>query len=132
MKQTAKVVRVEGELVAEVTRNEACAHCGACAHGRSASHYYPLLRGDYREGDTVEISLDDDHALSASLIAYGVPLLCLIAGLLIGVALKLPELWQAGLALGMLVVSYFVLKALDPKLRQSGRYEPHFPCEKQP
>ncbi len=128
MIRSAKVVRVDGVLKAELIRSEACAKCGACQHGRTESMFYPLPKGNFTEGDTVEISLPDEGAFVASLIAYGIPLLCMILGLGLGFLLGLPELLQAALALGALAVGYFVLKALEPRIKRSGKYSPRYPC----
>ena len=119
MDKTAVVVRVDGKLMAELTRSEACAKCGACQHGRQED-------GDYREGDEVVISLPDDNAFRASALAYGIPIVCLLLGLALGMVLGLPDLAQAALGLSALAASFFVLKALEPRLKRSGRYEPKF------
>lgn len=126
MDKTAVVVRVDGKLMAELTRSEACARCGACQHGRQESLRYPLPDGDYREGDEVVIRLPDANAFGASALAYGIPIACLLLGLALGMVLGLPDLAQAALGLSALAVSFFALKALEPRLKRSGRYEPKF------
>lgn len=128
MTQTGKVVLVDGKWMGEIVRSDACAKCGACQHGQQESRLYPLPAGEYTEGQLIEITLPDGGALSASLIAYGIPIACMLIGLFVGYALGLSDLWQMALALVALVGSHFILKALEPRIRKSGRYEPRIDC----
>lgn len=63
MDTIAKVVRVNGQLMGEVLRSEACAKCGACSHGLEEKRYYPLPEGEWHEGDQVTISLPGHQRL---------------------------------------------------------------------
>ncbi|MEG0935284.1 MAG: SoxR reducing system RseC family protein [Clostridia bacterium] len=120
----ATVALVDGRLMAEVIRSEACHKCGQCQMGRQEKQHYPLPEGDYHVGDQVEMHLPDETAFPAALIAYGIPLFALLLGLGIAAALKLPDVWQAVVALASAVAGYFVLKALEPKIKRSGRFTP--------
>ena len=112
----------DGRLMAEVTRSEACAKCGACAHGQEEKRLYELPEGAFEVGDSVEIRLPDRSALPAALLGYGMPLLSMLIFLVIGFALGLPELYQALCALLGAALGYFVLKLLEPKLKKSGKF----------
>lgn len=117
------VVRTEdGRLMAQVERSEACEKCGACAHGQVATQRYPLPDGTFQPGDPVAIELPDRGVLPAALLGYGVPLVMLLAGLLIGAALSLPEYAQALMALAFAVAAYVALHALEPRFRKSPRF----------
>lgn len=128
MTQTAEVIRVDGTLMAKITRTEACAKCGACQHGQQEARLYPLPKGEYKEGDLVEISLPDSGAFTASFIAYGIPVIFMVLGLVIGWALNWPDAGQIALALGALAVSFFIIRALEPRIRRSGRFAPSYSC----
>ena len=128
MTQTAQVVLVDGELVAKITRTEACAQCRACQHGQQEERYYPLPKGEYSVGDQVEITLPDSGAFVASAIAYGIPVAFMVLGLVIGSALNLPDWGQLVLALSSLAVSFFAIRALEPRIRRSGRFLPQYNC----
>lgn len=129
MKQTAKVVNENGRLMAEVLRPEACEACKACKYGRQARHLVKLPPGDYREGDMVELTLEDGNVGRASILAYGLPLLGLLSGLGLGTLIGGSELSQALGALIMLAVSYGALRLLEPRLRKSGAFTPEIsPC----
>lgn len=128
MNRTAQVVTVNGKLMARITRTDVCQRCGACQHGHEEERLYPLPKGDFAEGDTVEITLPDSGALVGSLIAYGIPVACLIAGLVIANALHLPDLAQIAVALAFLAASFFAIRALEPRIRKSGRFTPSYRC----
>lgn len=124
MKQNATVVIVDGKPMAEILRPEACEACHACKYGRQERMRMPLPEGDYREGDQVELSLPEGRVGSASLIAYGFPLIMMLIGLFVGNWLLEAE-WAAALcALGMLLAALLAIKLLEPRLRKSGLFEP--------
>ena len=123
MTEKAKVVRDEGVLRAEIVRTEACAKCGACNFGKKERLLYPLPEGDFREGDTVEIELSDRAVTKAAFLAYGMPFICLMAGLAVGCRLFERELYQALTAIGFTVIGLIYLYFTEKKRKQSGRYE---------
>ena len=131
MKQMGKAVNVDGRWMAEIIRNEACASCGACNHGRVESRHYPLPDDEYTQGQDVEIELPDSGAFLAAAIGYGIPLVCMIAALAIAVAAGLGDLWQAVIGIASLVVSFFILRALEPRIRKSALFSPKFTCKNQ-
>ena len=57
MKKTARVVNENGVLMAEVLREEACAHCHGCDLGRRERLLYPLSGEGFREGDEITLEL---------------------------------------------------------------------------
>ena len=52
MKREATVVEVDGRLMAEVVRAEACQQCHACQFGQKERMLVELPEGDYHAGDT--------------------------------------------------------------------------------
>lgn len=118
MKREAKVVNVDGRLMAEVVRTEACQQCHACQFGQKERMLVELPEGDYAVGDTVELTLADARFARASLLAYALPVATLFAGLLIAAFAGLSEVWQALCALVGLGVGLAVIKLLEPRLRQ--------------
>ncbi|MBQ4086459.1 MAG: SoxR reducing system RseC family protein [Clostridia bacterium] len=126
MKQTALVIRRDGRLIGRVERPEACMKCRACDYGLNAETIVELPKGNWQEGDTVELDLERGRLSKASLWAYGVPLLGLLVGLVLGSVLALPELWQAALGLLGALAGFGVLKILEPKF--SGYRPKVTPC----
>ncbi|MBQ3669018.1 MAG: SoxR reducing system RseC family protein [Clostridia bacterium] len=123
MTKEAIVVNTEKGLKAEVIRSEACAHCRGCQIGQTERLLCDLPEGDYKEGDTVVITLSDHALTKATLLAYGVPLAALVAGLLLGSAIFKNEIAQATTA-GVFTLAGLVWLALtEKKRRQSGSFE---------
>ena len=128
MKREATVVEVDGRLMAEVVRAEACQQCHACQFGQKERMLVELPEGDYHAGDTVELALEDTRFARASLLAYALPVATLFIGLLIAAFAGLPEAWQALCALIGLGVGLAIIKILEPRLR---RLRPDVrPCDK--
>ena len=128
MKREATVIEVDGRLMAEVVRTEACQQCRACQFGQTASVRVELPEGDFHPGDTVELTLEEGRFTRASLLAYGLPVLLLFAGLLAADFFGLTEVWQAVCALAGLGIGLLIIKILEPRLRQ---LRPGVrPCEK--
>ncbi len=122
MKKTARVVNENGVLMAEVLREEACAHCHGCDLGRKERLLYPLNGEGFREGDEITLELSDRTLSKTSLLAYGLPLACLIAGLLLGSVLFSQEWAQALSAILMLGVGLAVLAATEKKRKANRQY----------
>lgn len=76
--------------------------CGTGALGRLLGRRTkPLVietRQDLKPGDHLELALSEAALVKASLLAYGLPLLCMIAAGLCAAALGAAELWVAILA----------------------------------
>lgn len=125
MKKAARVVNENGVLMAEVLREEACAHCHGCNLGRRERLLYPLNDESLREGDEITLELSDRTLSKTSLLAYGLPLVSLIAGLLLGRLLFAQEWAQALSAILMLSVGLAVLAATEKKRKASGQYVCH-------
>lgn len=119
MRQTARVVLENGKLMAEVMRPEACEACRACRYGQQERRLLPLPAGEYHEGQQVELELPDGRVGTASLLAYGIPLVMLLLGLWLGSLLG-GELYQALGALVMLALGCLILWRLEPRIRKSG------------
>ncbi|MBE5815090.1 MAG: hypothetical protein E7320_07805 [Clostridiales bacterium] len=89
-------------------RPDACEKCGGCQHMSQESTI--TLKGDCKEGDWVLVELPDHRFLGATAIAYVIPLVLFLAGLLLGNALSGGnELWALlgcviGLGLGVAAV----------------------------
>ncbi|MCR4620732.1 MAG: SoxR reducing system RseC family protein [Clostridiales bacterium] len=116
------VVKTPQGLMAQVKRQEACLTCRACEFGRTEEITYPLPEGNYNVGDTVDITLPDKRLFSASLLAYGVPLVFLIAGLCLGYLISSNELVQTLLALLFGGAGALILLASEKKRRKTRRY----------
>jgi sigma-E factor negative regulatory protein RseC len=87
MAEKGLVIEQKGEkVVIRMTRKEACAKCRACIAGLSEKDMILEARNlcDASVDDWVEVELTNDGFLFAVGIMYGIPLIALLAGVLIG------------------------------------------------
>lgn len=122
MKREATVVNVNGKLMAEIVRTEACGQCHACDFGRKQKLHYPLPAGQYSEGDVVTLEVSDRALTRATLLAYGLPFLCLLAGLFAGGLLFRAEWAQALTAVVFLAGGCAYIALTEKKRRKNGKY----------
>jgi sigma-E factor negative regulatory protein RseC len=114
---------VDGTAQIRFLRSSACAHCGACLSvGDSEMEITLPDTLGVKEGDRVFVDLSPKRLVQASLLAYAVPLLLLIAGVLIG---SRYADW-AGLALGLVAcgIGYLILRIVDKRSAKSKRFQP--------
>jgi len=113
-------------------RPEACQKCGACGGGRHG-HRIALAdpTGEAADGDRVTVELPESRVVSASALAYLIPLAGLLAGLILGaqqterVASGMSsDLFTALCALAGLVLSFPFLVIADRAIRGKARWTP--------
>lgn len=124
MRQEATVVRHNGRLMAEVVRSEACQACRACNFGQQERVYIDVGALKCAEGDRVTVDIDEGSVSRASVVAYGLPVAALFAGLIMGALISDTDYVQALCALAGLAVGLAAVRILDRKLRKTGRYTP--------
>ena len=113
----------DGTVQIRFLRGSACAHCGACLTVGDSEMEISLPNTlGAKEGDRVVVDLSPKRVVQASLIAYAVPLVLLIAGVLIGS--RIAD-W-AGLALGIVAcgISYLILRIVEKKSAKSKSFQP--------
>ena len=93
-------------------RPDACEKCGGCnAMSQTGSI---TLKADCKEGDWVRVELPDNRFLSATFMAYVIPLIFFVAGLLLGNSLSGGnELWAMGGSLIGLGLGLACMKICD-------------------
>ena len=104
-------------------RGSACAHCGACLTvGESEMEISLPNTLGAKEGDRVAVDLSPKRVVQASLLAYAVPLLLLIVGVLVG---SRYADW-AGLALGIFAcgIGYLILRIVEKKSAKNRSFQP--------
>lgn len=105
-------------------RPDACEKCGGCnAMSQNSSI---ILKADCREGDWVRVELPDHRFLSATAMAYVIPLILFVGGLLAGNALSGgSELWAALGALIGLGLGLVCMKLCDLLISGRPEWTPH-------
>ncbi len=113
----------DGTAQIRFLRGSACAHCGACLTvGESEMQISLPNTLGAKEGDRVAVDLSPKRVVQASLLAYAVPLLLLISGVLIGSQIAD---W-AGLALGVAAcgIGYLILRIVEKKSAKKKSFQP--------
>ena len=125
MERVGEVVRIleDGKAVVRFERTKACKNCKMCAN---AGENHALTEVDNtlkaNVGDMVEISLHSKSLIQATLIAYGIPLVLLLAGVIVG------SMWSdaigaiAGIVLAL--VSFVILRLLEPRFSKVTTFKP--------
>ena len=123
MLRTGRVVSArDGELEVCFERPEACAHCGAC--GGQKEKTLVKLSGDVPVGRWIDVDMPEGQVLKASLLAYVIPLVMLLAGLWLGSLLFAQEALWAVAGIVCMLLSWFVLRLLDRRVRNRGPWQP--------
>ncbi|MDP3014251.1 MAG: SoxR reducing system RseC family protein [Candidatus Subteraquimicrobiales bacterium] len=132
MQETGLVVKVKGNMAeVQMKRSPACEACGVC---RLLSDEVVITEAINQAGaeadDEVLLELASQSVLKATLIVFGIPLLFLIAGYLIGYSLarflNLGFSQTLGVVFAFLFVglSYLVIREIDKRISVTGRYQP--------
>lgn len=124
MHQSGRVVRVNGGVATvRFMRSKACEHCGACIYiGDTEAEVEIKNTLEALPGDMVRVELQAKSFLQANLLAYVLPLCLLIAGVALGS--RISDVW--GVVLGLVGAGscFFILRALEPRLKKSNRFHP--------
>ena len=127
MKEVGKVTKVDGdEVVVKVTRREECSKCGLCGMKENMDGTSFNCKSSLKVsvGDTVAIELQDGGKLTASILVFLVPLICLAIAILISYALSVAEIWIFAICLSVLVLWYTILAFIDKKISKISKFVP--------
>ena len=85
MQQTGLVISKEkGWALLEIIRPSACKGCGMCKPSDNAKKVKAICDMEVSKGDFVVVEMKDGDVLKAAAVAYGVPLLGFLAGMVTG------------------------------------------------
>lgn len=125
MERVGEVVEIleDGKAVVRFERTKACKNCKMCANA-GENHALTEVENTLKAkvGDMVEISLHSKSLIQATLIAYGIPLVLLLVGVIVG------SMWSdavgaiAGIALAL--VSFAILRLLEPRFSRVKTFKP--------
>ena len=125
MERVGEVVEIleDGKAVVRFERTKACKNCKMCANA-GENHALTEVENTLKAkvGDLVEISLHSKSLIQATLIAYGIPLILLLAGVIVG------SMWSdavgaiAGIVLAL--VSFVILRLLEPRFSRVKTFKP--------
>ena len=125
MERLGEVTKVEGKWL-EITfcRPSDCDKCHACMGGSKTMTL--RLQGTANVGDKALVEMPASTVTQASLIAYGIPLAGMLAGMFLGDAL-IPLEGSLGALIGAavgLVIPLTVLFFTEKKRRQNPKWHP--------
>ncbi len=87
MKQCGQIVQImNGTAKVKMQRHSSCSGCKACKMGSSDKpiELEALNKLDAREGDWVEVEMENQYVLTAAFMMYMIPLFFLVIGVLAG------------------------------------------------
>ncbi|MBQ7520632.1 MAG: SoxR reducing system RseC family protein [Clostridia bacterium] len=124
MLRTGRVVSAkDGELQVCFQRPEACAHCSAACGGQ-AHETLVAIPGDAPVGRWIDVDMPEGQVLKASAWAYVMPLALLLLGLWVGSLLFENEALWAVTGIACMLLSWFILRLLDKRVRSRGPWQP--------
>lgn len=120
MKQTGIVFELnDNKAKIIVTRLAACgSSCESCsAHCGENKQEYINVKNDIglKIGDRIEITTDSKAVLKYIALVYGLPLIFLISGVVIGMLLNLKEMYSLLVGFVFMIVSFIFIKTIDNK-----------------
>ena len=134
MTETGVVLRVDGDMTEiSFVRTSACAKCGRC--GLLSETGEATLRLKTSEnlapGDSVTVDLPEQTLFQASLLAYGIPLVTMLAGLFLGAFVQthfnLTLSRDIAAAIGALfftAAAFGLLRLLNPRFALHNHFAP--------
>lgn len=112
-----------GLLQITFCRPDACASCGACEGGKKETVLW--LKGMAEIGDIAIIDLPEKTVLTASAIAYGIPLLGLLCGMIIGnVLFQGKDAALIGGAAAGILAGFVILKITEKQRSSNPEWSP--------
>jgi len=119
-----KVISLSGSMaVVRFMRSSACGQCNACFYMGSQEADIEIDNTlEAGEGDMVSIELKGSSMVRASLIMYGVPLIGLLAGVIVGS--QWGDLYAAVGGILLCAGTYFILRGLEPHFSHMNQFKP--------
>lgn len=130
MREIGKVADIkDNTAIIKIQRRSSCGSCTACGMKKDQNEILIPVANDLgaRLGDWVELELKSISILKASTIAYVIPLIALIIGVVVGYALaeqlsQDTELYGAIGGIILTILSFVAIRVVDPLLNKKGDY----------
>ncbi len=116
--EKGKVVTIDGEKVKVVfSRGAGCGSCKACSEGQNKNEMEIVAYNDCNAkiGDTVKVSIETEFLLKATGIMYGIPLITMMCGFLLGNLVSPLVSFITGIL--FLFITYFIIKKSEHKFQ---------------
>ena len=124
IRQKGIVVEANGKRVTvRFKKTDACGHCNACFRfGSNEADIEMDNTLGAKKGDEVYIDMHANTVLKASAIVYGIPIIGLILGVVIGS--RFGEIYAAIGGVALSGLSFLILKKLEPKFAKMNEFKP--------
>ena len=129
MRETGKVISTKNDRAeVEVAARGECEHCtahGICNWtGTSTRKVLVVNRVGAGVGDMVELEVTEGTGAKTNLLVFGIPVVFMFAGVLIGGLVLRKDAWSGILAGVGLALGFGIVKIIDVSVNRSGRSLP--------
>ncbi|WP_242822239.1 SoxR reducing system RseC family protein [Peptoanaerobacter stomatis] len=130
MKELGEVIRIEGKnAIVRVNRSNACGTCTACSMGMENKKFIELTVSNTvnaSEKDIVELDMETPNILLAAFIMYGIPLISMLFGVMLGYYVLFKENVLASVisAFVFLIISFVAIRLNEEKIKASSKFFP--------
>jgi sigma-E factor negative regulatory protein RseC len=129
MRETGKVVGTKNDRAeVEVAARGECEHCtahGICNWtGTSLRKVLAVNKAGAAAGDVVELETVEGTGAKSNLLVFGIPVVLMVAGVLIGGLMLRKDMWSGILAGVGLALGFGIVKVIDIAVNRSGRSLP--------
>lgn len=134
MKQCGVIISTQGDRArVMLQRQSSCGDCQGCKLGNENTkmEIEAINQVNAKTGDWVEIDMEHQNVLAAAFIAYALPLLALIAGIVVGSIVldriglgQYKELGAGLLGLLLTAVTYLIIRLKEGSFRTNKAFVP--------
>lgn len=116
----------ENKAKISILKHSACKKCGVCKYDAESKMLTAEALNNIgaKEGDEVEIAMDFDVLMSASLIAYIIPIIMFIIGCALGFYLISPANPVISFIVGLIfiTITYLIIRMIDKRGKFKKKY----------
>jgi len=129
MRETGKVISTKNDRAeVEVAAKGECEHCtahGICNWtGTSLRKVLAVNKVGAAAGDMVELEMVEGDGAKSNLLVFGIPVVLMVTGVLIGGLLLRSDFWSGILAGVGLALGFGIVKVVDISVNRSGKSLP--------
>ncbi|MDM8534939.1 SoxR reducing system RseC family protein [Clostridiaceae bacterium HSG29] len=127
MNRVGKVIKENGNfVVVEMNSTSACSGCNHCGNDDDSPDKSIRAFNDIgaKKGDIVEINMETQNVLLAATIAYGIPFIAFLTGVLLADKMFNSELISALSGFIFMAISYLMINRNEEKFYSSKKYVP--------
>lgn len=124
VRQKGIVIETKGKkATVRFKKTDACGHCNACFRFGSNEADIEMDNAlGAKKGDEVYIDMHANTVLKASAIVYGIPIIALLIGVVIGA--QFGDIYAAAIGVALCALSFLLLKGLEPKFAKMNEFKP--------